>query len=481
MDFRSAFKKERVEQGFADLTRAALVRAASWSVVAVVTLLLVGIGIFVGRHIDSVIENATLLARPHEVQTALEHMGAAIDALDDSVQDYIIEGTEGAPIRFQYEDAARSLRTRTAELLAFGSPAISTGDLTEIQRRVGDVLDASRAVIDARNTKRVETLRWLAEEGRATNAANRKVDALIAGQQQLLRTREWSLRRDVAEISWGLMGAAAIVLCVLAGTIVLVEHDQRRQAALRDHLRSENERLEETVRERSATLAQANRELTWFSKRALQIQEQERRNLALELHDQIGQELAALVLALTRCDRELPSPVKPELRTALQESIEIARAAYGDVHTLALELRPAMLDRLGLLPTLQWYVRQQAKHARCEITLEAEAFPVGLPPDVVTAAYRIVQEAVSNAVRHASPRRIEIQARYRRGRIELRIRDDGAGFDPTAAVAQQEPRLGLGLIGIRQRAQDAGGEVSIHSTPGSGTEVFASLLVPEAG
>jgi signal transduction histidine kinase len=454
-------------------------RTASWSVVAVVMFLLAGIGVSVGRHIDSVIDNATVLGRPHEVQTALQRIGAAIDALDDSVQDYIIEGTEGARIRFQYEDAAKALRARAAELGALGSAAISAGDLAEVNRRVADALSASKAVIDSGNSKRAETLRWLAEEGRATNTANRKLDALIADQQQVLRAREWSLRSDVDEISSGLIAAAAIVLCVLAGTIVLVEFDQRRQAALRDHFRSENERLENAVRERSETLAQANRELTWFSKRALQIQEQERRSLALELHDQIGQELAALVFTLTRCEQDITPAGRSEVRNALQQSIEIARAAYGDVHNLALHLRPAMLDRLGLIPTLQWYARQQAKHGRCEITVEADAFPAQLPSDLLIAAFRIVQEAVSNAVRHGNPQRIQIEAHYRPGCIELQIRDDGVGFDPSAAVVGQEPRGGLGLIGIRQRAADAGGHVSIHSQPGSGTQIVALLSVPQ--
>jgi signal transduction histidine kinase len=283
------------------------------------------------------------------------------------------------------------------------------------------------------------------------------------------------------------VATAAIVLCVLAGTIVLVEYDQRRQAAVRDHLRSENERLENAVQERSETLAQANRELTWFSKRALQIQERERRNLALELHDQIGQELASLVLSLTRCEREMTTAGQSALRNTVQDSIEIARAAYGDVHNMALDLRPAMLDRLGLIPTLQWFARRQAKYSACEILVEADPFPVVLPSDILIAAFRIVQEAVSNAVRHANPHRIQIEARYRPGCIELQIRDDGVGFDPSAAVTQQEPhgglerepRGGLGLIGIRQRAADVGGHVSIRSQPGSGTEIVALLSVPE--
>jgi signal transduction histidine kinase len=278
----------------------------------------------------------------------------------------------------------------------------------------------------------------------------------------------------------GLIALAVVVLCILAGAVFLVENDQRRQAATQETLRAENERLESAVRERSATLAKANRELVWFSKRALQAQEQERRTIALELHDQIGQELAALVLALTRCEREMPPELAPGLRSAVQDGIEIARSAYGDVHNLALDLRPAMLDRLGLIPTLQWFARQQARHSHCEIVVVAGAIAMPLPSDILIAAFRIVQEAVSNAVRHAKPRRIEIRVHYRPAQIELQILDDGSGFDPAKATSDDEPRAGLGLVGMRQRAEDVGGLVSIQSSPGSGTQVIAFLSVPEA-
>jgi len=140
----------------------------------------------------------------------------------------------------------------------------------------------------------------------------------------LLRERERTLRRDVAQMYGGMVATAAIVVCVLAGALMLVEYDRRRGVAMQDFLRSENERLEGAVRERSATLAEANRELTWFSKRALQIQEQERRSLALELHDQIGQELASLVLSLGRCEREMATTGQSDARSAVQDSIEIA-------------------------------------------------------------------------------------------------------------------------------------------------------------
>jgi signal transduction histidine kinase len=449
---------------------------ASWSVVAVVTLLLAAIGIFVAWHIDSAIENATRLARPHEVQSALEHTKSTLDALQDSVQDYVIDGAEG--MRYQYEDAARTLGSQSAGLSALTDAGLLATDRAEIDQRIAGVLTTSRAVIDARNTERPEAIRRLANAGLlAVNGAQRELDSVIAAQQELLHERERTLRRDVGRMYGGLVATAVIVLCVLAGAVLLVQYDRQRSISMQEFLRSENERLEEAVRERSATLAKANHELAWFSKRAIEIQEQERRNLALELHDQVGQELAALVVTLTRCEREIPPAEQSEVRSAVQASIDMARAAYSDVHSLALDLRPAMLDRLGLIPTLQWYARQQARFARCEIAVEADAFPVALPSEILIAAFRIVQEAVSNAVRHANPRRIEIQARHRPDCIELLIRDDGAGFDPEAAVAHHEARIGLGLIGMRQRAQDVGGHVSIRSKPGSGTEVAALLSI----
>ncbi|HWY72455.1 MAG TPA: sensor histidine kinase [Burkholderiaceae bacterium] len=452
-------------------------RLASWSVVAAVTALLAAIGIFVGWHIDGAIDTATRIARPHEVQTALEHSKGTLDALQDSVQDYLIDGADG--MRYQYEDAVRSLASQAAELSAGSGIAMAANDMEQIDRHMKEVLTTSRAVIDSRNSARPETLRSLAEASTAAvNGARRHLDTLIAAQQEALQQRERTLRQDVAQMYGGLVAAAAIVVCVVAGAVIVVDFDRRRSVALQGFLRSENERLEGAVRERSATLAEANRELTWFSKRALQIQEQERRSLALELHDQIGQELASLVLSLTRCEREMETAGVPGVRSAVKDSIEIARAAYGDVHNLALDLRPAMLDRLGLIPTLQWFARQQAKHSGCEIVVEADAFPVILPSDVLIAAFRIVQEAVSNAVRHAAPRRIEIQARYRPARIELQVSDDGAGFDLGQGAGQHEPRVGLGLIGMRQRAQDVGGDVSIRSAPGSGTQVIALLPLP---
>jgi signal transduction histidine kinase len=454
-------------------------RTIVWSAVAAVALLLAGIGTLFGSHFESAIDTATRIARPHEVQTQLEHTKATLDAVQDSVQDFIVDGADG--MRYQYEDAVRALGTQTAELPALAGREVAPSDLVEVDQHIASVLTTTRAVIDARSEHGEEAARRLYGPALAElNATQRKLDAVISGQQLLLQQNERTLRWDVAQMFGGLVAMGAIVLCGLAVAVVLAEQDRRRNAAAQGMLRTENERLESAVRERSETLAQANRELTWFSKRALQIQEQERRNLALELHDQIGQELAALVHSLQRCERELPDGTQPALKHVMEESIEIARSAYGDVHNLALDLRPTMLDRLGLIPTLQWFARQQARYSGCEVSVEADAFPADLPSDRLIAAFRIVQEAVSNAVRHAKAHRIEIRAHYRPDRVELQVQDDGEGFDPERVASQQEPRFGLGLVGMRQRAQDAGGQLSIQSKPGTGTTVTAVLSLPKA-
>jgi signal transduction histidine kinase len=463
--------------GVANATTMPNVRTVSWIVLLGVAFLLTGIGFFLTVHLESAIETASLIARPHEIQTELEHGKATLESLQDAVQDFLIDGADG--MRVQYEDAVRAAGAQMSELYAFSDNGIAAGELAELDAHLKAALATSRAVIDLRQAKGAAAARQgQADALAALVASERNFDALIAAQQEVLQVRQRTLRGDVARMFGGLVATAGIVVCVLAGAVGLIEFDQRRQIAARKSLVSENERLENAVQERSATLALANRELSWFAKRALQIQENERRSLALELHDQVGQVLASLVHTLTHCEAEVP-PELAGIKSTLMDGIEIARAAYGDVHNLALDLRPAMLDRLGLVPTLQSHARKQARLSGCEITVDADEFPAGLPYDLLIAAFRIVQESVSNAIRHARPQHIQIEARYRSGSVELQIVDDGAGFDLAAAISHPEPRVGLGLVGLRQRAQDFGGAIAIESSPGSGTRVHATLRVPE--
>src|SRR4029077_3901435 len=212
-------------------------RIASWGVVAVVTALLAAIGIFVGWHIDNAIDTATRIARPHEVQTALEHTKGTLDALQDSVQDYLIDGADG--MRYQYEDAVRSLGSQVAELSSGSGVALAPNDLEQVDRHVKDVLSTSRVVVGSRNSAPRETLKPLADAAMAAvNGTRRHLDTLIAAQQESLRERERTLRQDVAEMYGGLVAAAVIAVCVVAGAVIVVDYDRRRSVAMQGFLRS---------------------------------------------------------------------------------------------------------------------------------------------------------------------------------------------------------------------------------------------------
>jgi signal transduction histidine kinase len=147
---------------------------------------------------------------------------------------------------------------------------------------------------------------------------------------------------------------------------------------------------------------------------------------------------------------------------------EVLDRVEAQLRRLARELRPTILDDLGLAPALEWLAQGLAE--RRDVTVTIDAPERRLAPEVETALYRIVQEALTNAVRHGRPRRIAVDVREEASRIRAVVRDDGRGFDAAAALARRGDR-GLGLIGIRERTAALGGTVEIRSTPDQGTEL----------
>jgi signal transduction histidine kinase len=195
----------------------------------------------------------------------------------------------------------------------------------------------------------------------------------------------------------------------------------------------------------------------------LRAREDEARRIAHELHDESGQLLAALHITLD----DLVAQV-PEQSASIRTLRDVLDRVEAQLRRLARELRPTILDDLGLAPALEWLAQGLAK--RRDVTITVAAPERRLAPEVETALYRIVQEALTNAVRHARPRRIEVEVREEGSRIRAMVRDDGHGFDAAAALARRGDR-GLGLIGIRERAAALGGTAEIRSTPDRGTEL----------
>jgi signal transduction histidine kinase len=256
------------------------------------------------------------------------------------------------------------------------------------------------------------------------------------------------------------------------------------------------ETLERRVEERTAELSgalgaleaamaecrQAEAERRELTRRLSEAQEAERKRISRELHDQMGQQLTGLALGLRALEAGLP----PEAREASRERIgrlnELAQAISRQMHDAALELRPPSLDEVGLPSTLRAYVEHWAERfvqaAGPDASVDFDSDGWGdpkqrLPPEIETAIYRVVQEALTNVLRHAGASRVGVAVSRRDGQARATVEDDGAGFDPEAAGQGR-----LGLVGMRERAALVGGTVEIESTPGRGATVFLRVPIP---
>ena len=217
-------------------------------------------------------------------------------------------------------------------------------------------------------------------------------------------------------------------------------------------------------------LRAANERLQHLSARVLNVQETERRSIARELHDEIGQLLTATKLNL-QAAQDSDDPVAVNKR--LQESISSLDHLLDQVRNLWLDLRPPMLDDLGLVAALRWYVRQLGQRAGLRVDFAAEIAERPVESAWETACFRVAQEALTNVVRHAQAKNVFVQLRRRGNLVRLIVRDDGKGFD--AATAKEGARRGasLGLLGMEERVRLAGGRCAFKSSPGRGTEVRA--------
>ncbi|HWY51505.1 MAG TPA: transporter substrate-binding domain-containing protein [Chthoniobacterales bacterium] len=219
-------------------------------------------------------------------------------------------------------------------------------------------------------------------------------------------------------------------------------------------------------------LEEAHRQLKILSRRRVKVQEEERRHLARELHDEIGQALTGAKINLDAATKESDGAKSKRI----DETAAILEKLLGQVRQISLDLRPSMLDDLGLVPALRSLLDQQGRHASVAVHLSAKNVPENLDAEIQTTCFRIGQEAITNAVRHANATRIDVDLRCENGNLRLQVRDNGRGFDADAVQAQA---VGLGLVGIKERAVLVDARAKIISSPNNGTTVEVSLpLMP---
>jgi signal transduction histidine kinase len=231
-------------------------------------------------------------------------------------------------------------------------------------------------------------------------------------------------------------------------------------------------RLEAETAARYQEIATAREELKQLSARLVEAQENERRSISRELHDEVGQALTGIRVELANLSRKIRGKDVEGLDAKVDEIKQMVEDSVGVVRNMALLLRPSMLDDLGLVPALQWQAREVSKRAGVRVKVAAEGVSEDLPEEHKTCIYRIVQEALHNCVQHSEASMARVTVQQEPDRILLAIQDDGKGFDA-------ERERGMGLLGMQERVSHLGGTFSVESLPGRGSIVY--IVLPLTG
>lgn len=231
--------------------------------------------------------------------------------------------------------------------------------------------------------------------------------------------------------------------------------------------------LEGRSEEQHGRTQQAEQELRRLSNQLVRTQEEERKNLSRELHDEVGQMLTALRMEIGRAERA-QALGSPAFSQTIAESKALIDRMMRMVRDLAMGLRPSMLDDLGLEPALAWQAREFSRRYNVPVDLAVDGDLERLPDAQRTCVYRVVQEALTNCAKHSAATEIQVKVVRGRTRLDVSVRDNGVG------MASTTNHKGLGLTGIKERVKDINGAASIETKPGGGTVVHITLPVPAA-
>jgi signal transduction histidine kinase len=286
--------------------------------------------------------------------------------------------------------------------------------------------------------------------------------------------------RNEAEVAW-LAAPMRIGGAAVGRLWVIATPDRRFRPAEREFMTLAGNQLAFAIENAQLTddvqhLADRRSELL---RRVIATQDERCRRVSRELHDEISQSLTAMALDLEAM--EIAGKVND--RTALARLQDLRTRLLGaldEVNRIILDLRPTLLEDLGLVPALRWYAAQRLGEG-VRLHLAADGTAARFGPHIETTLYRITQEAITNVCKHASATNLWLEMRCLNGCIELTIRDDGQGFELGHLLANPDKRVGIGLFGMRERATLAGGEFQMRSTPGKGTEISVRVPVEKGG
>jgi signal transduction histidine kinase len=424
-------------------------------------------GSFFGKRIQEIQREAREVGRQYtRAQSLLSETRAEVYRASIVVRDALLDPKpDAARYRADVEKAYRradDLLTQYASLPASG---LDLQRAERLRRDVADLRDANLGVLST------DSRRWRenASELILTRIRpKREAAILVTSDLQALNRNAYveqqtltaTLYQDIQERFWKTFGLAVIAtFCIALFSAV--------------HLN----RLERILRLEQAKDARTALELQRLSAQLVSAQEEERRTIARELHDEIGQVLTVVKIELSHAQRYIASlGGKPD---SLDDARSITHGALDAVRDISHFLHPSVLDDLGLPAAVDGYLQHIRKRQDLRVEFTAHNMATRLPSEMELALYRIVQEGLTNVLRHARAQKctVELVRDNAKASIRLTVGDDGIGFGPTAPRGSEGSR-GLGLVGIRERVAQLGGQLSIDSAPKGGTRLVAEFPVP---
>jgi signal transduction histidine kinase len=311
-------------------------------------------------------------------------------------------------------------------------------------------LALSTSFLRGRVLRRREAVLQIAAEAEALNAAD------LAVRQRKLDEAMNAFRRSGQRTL-----AVVLALGLIASLASIVRVSQLESRAEDQHHRTER----------------AEQELRRLSRQLVKAQEDERRNLSRELHDEVGQTITALRVELGNLEK-LRGASAQEFRRHLDDAKELAAETLRSVRSIAMGLRPSVLDDLGVGPGLEWLGREFSRRTEIPVEVVIEGLPQEVPESHRTCVYRVVQEALTNCAKHSLAQHIRIALHADSNNLSLSVQDDGRGLPAAIREAGGGASSGLGLIGIEERVRELGGSLALVSQEGKGTLLKISIPLP---
>jgi signal transduction histidine kinase len=390
----------------------------------------------------------------------LDEVRAAVYLSGTYLRDYLLEpdGAKAEQSRSELLDA----KARIQSLLADNGFLYGTNDhemFEALQRELRDYWQTLEPVLSWNpEQRRRQGFRFLDDEvfPRRSNTLAIADNIRSLDQQQLIRRDE-----ELQSQFFGVRGQLVLSLMVM----LLVGVGQAYFSTA--HLL----RLEKQTLKHLQEVTEARQDLKDLSAKLVATQENERKSISRDLHDAVGQSMSAVQFELHDLVVAL-RPYDPHLRERVDGVRELVESSLAVIRNMALLLRPAMLDDLGLAAALGWLAREIARPTGLRIQVQAEDLPPDLPDEHRTCVFRMVQEALHNVQKHANANTVEITVRASDAWLSVTVQDDGRGFQHTRAH-------GLGLTGMHERAESLGGSVKITSSQGKGTLIEVALPLPQ--